>query len=232
MANAHILVVEDDQNLGNILVEYLTMKGYEAELRRDGEAGLTAIKRNKYDVCILDIMLPKMDGFSLAKSIREIRPEVPFMFLTAKSMKEDTIEGFKLGADDYVNKPFSMEELLLRLQVVLRRTKSAEQGEKTIFEFGQFHFDAVQQLLSTEAETIKLTTKESQLLELLCKNMNKTLDRSLALRMIWRDDTYFNARSMDVYIAKLRKYLKSDESIQILTIHGEGFKLVNLSRKS
>ncbi len=225
-----LLIVEDDPNLGHILREYLGIKGYDAKLCKDGEEGLMAYKSEVFDLCILDVMLPKKDGFSLAKEIRMTDRQTPLIFLTAKTMKEDTIHGFKIGADDYITKPFSMEELLLRLKAIIRRTPQglSDDDTKTIFKFGQFNFDYNQQLLTFNGSSKKLTSKETELLKLLCQNMNQTLDRSLALKMIWRNDSYFNARSMDVYITKLRKYLKKDGNIKIITVHGQGFKLVNI----
>jgi len=228
MSKNRLLIVEDDKNLGQILREYLEIKGFETGLARDGEEGLTEFNAGNYDLCILDIMMPRKDGFTLAREIRLLNKQIPIIFLSAKSMKEDTIEGLRIGADDYVTKPFSMEELLLRIEAVLRRSKGIPEL-KSIYELGKFTFDYDQQLLQFADEQQKLTSKESELLRLLCQNMNQTLDRSAALKFIWKDDSYFNARSMDVYIAKLRKHLKKDESVKILTIHGEGFKLVSLT---
>ncbi len=229
MADKRILIVEDDLNLGQILKEYLELKGYETDLCRDGEQGVESFKNQQYDLCILDIMMPKKDGFSVAKDIRTLDKKTPFIFLTAKNLKEDTIEGFKVGADDYITKPFSMEELLLRLEAIIRRTngRDVQQVHKT-FEFSDFTLYYDQQRLIHPVKEYKLTSKEADLLLLLVQNMNEVLERSVALKMIWRDDSYFNARSMDVYIAKLRKYLKIDDSVKIITIHGQGFKLVNL----
>ncbi|KOF02938.1 DNA-binding response OmpR family regulator [Roseivirga ehrenbergii] len=228
MASFKILLVEDDPNLGQILNEYLSLKGYETKLCRDGEEGVKAFKREAFDLCLFDVMLPKKDGFSMAKEIRRDDKVTPIIFLTAKSMKEDTIEGFKIGGDDYITKPFSMEELLLRIQAILRRTaeKNPQISDQKIFEFGSFRFDFDKQILSWDGGENRLTSKESELLRLLCLHENQPLDRSTALKIIWRDDSYFNARSMDVYIAKLRKMLKADESVQIITIHGSGFKLI------
>ncbi len=222
-----ILLAEDDDNLGTILQDYLVVKGYEADLHRDGEAGLHAFRRGGYDLCLLDVMMPKLDGFEMAREIRQLNQHVPIIFLTAKAMKEDTIEGLKLGADDYLTKPFSMEELLLRIQAVLRRTQPIE-PERGIYTFGSFSFDYDQRMLTQGADTHKLTSKESELLKLLAQNLGQTVDRTKALKLIWQDDSYFNARSMDVYIAKLRKHLKADEAVQILTVHGQGFKLVEI----
>ncbi len=228
MNKDRLLIVEDDHNLGQILTEYLEIKGYSTTLARDGEEGLQKYQQHTFDLCILDIMMPKKDGFTLAKEIRLVNKQIPIIFLTAKSLKEDTIQGFKIGADDYVTKPFSMEELLLRISAVLRRTGGINSKTQNTYEFGEFKFHYHQQVLQLGSEEQKLTSKESELLRLLCQNINQTLDRSAALKYIWKDDSYFNARSMDVYIAKLRKHLKGDENIKILTIHGEGFKLVSL----
>ena len=228
MKKDKLLIVEDDLNLGQILKEYLEAKGFETHLCRDGEEGIQAFRDQHFDLCILDIMMPKKDGFTLAKEIRLTDKQTPIIFLTAKSMKEDTLEGFKIGADDYITKPFSMEELLLRLMAILRRTGNSAVKTQNNYKFGAFTFNYDQQILRFAEDEQKLTSKESELLRLLCQNINQTLDRSAALKAIWKDDSYFNARSMDVYIAKLRKYLKKDENIRILTIHGEGFKLVSL----
>lgn len=228
MDKIRLLVVEDDPNLGQILSDYLRLKDYDPTLCADGEIGLETFKSGQFDLCLLDIMMPKKDGISLAKDIRLLNKDIPIIFLTAKTLKEDTIDGFRAGADDYITKPFSMEELLLRIHAVLRRSLKGDKHQKTIYTFGESTFDYDKQTLIIKDQKIKLTNKESQLLRLLCQNMNEVLDRSAALKMIWRDDSYFNARSMDVYIAKLRKYLKPDESISIITIHGEGFKLIEI----
>jgi DNA-binding response OmpR family regulator len=231
MSKASILLVEDDPNLGQILKEYLDIKGYETTLSRDGEAGLKTFKNGRFDLCIFDVMMPRMDGYELAQEVRIINEDVPIIFLTAKSMKEDTLKGFQVGADDYVTKPFSMEEMLMRIQAILRRTnKLNEEAEKqTKFEIGRFNFDyESQKLLFDGGDEQKLTSKESELLRLLALHKNQTMDRSLALKKIWLDDNYFNSRSMDVYITKLRKYLKADERLQIINVHGQGFKLVEL----
>ncbi|WP_299464162.1 response regulator transcription factor [uncultured Microscilla sp.] len=225
-----ILLVEDDNNLGQLLQEYLQIKGFPTTLRRDGEAGLETFHSVGFDLCILDVMLPKMDGFTLAEKIREQNKKIPIIFLTAKSMKEDAIKGFKAGADDYIHKPFSMEELLLRIEAIMRRVGEQPVTPETqeYFEVGSFSFDYSTQKLQRNGESKKLTSKEAALLKMLCEHKNRTLERSKALKKIWLDDNYFNARSMDVYITKLRKYLKSDENIQIVNVHGQGFKLVEL----
>jgi DNA-binding response OmpR family regulator len=220
-----ILLTEDDENLGMLLREYLVAKGYETDLLPDGEAGYDAFMSKKYDVCIFDVMMPKKDGFTLAKEIRMVNTEVPIIFLTAKSMKEDIFQGFKIGADDYLTKPFSMEELLFRIEAILRRTKGTL-ASQDVFQIGKFNFDTQKQQLIDGEKVVKLTTKESELLKLLCNNANKVLERNFALKTIWVDDNYFNARSMDVYITKLRKHLRDEPSVEILNVHGKGYKLV------
>lgn len=224
-----VLLAEDDVNLGSLLKEYLIAKGYKTELYTDGEAAYKAFMKNQYEICILDIMMPKKDGFTLASEIRMVNADTPIIFLTAKNMKEDVLQGFKLGADDYITKPFSMEELQVRIEAVLRRTISETgQSQEKEFDLGKYHFNAnKQQLTDTEQNReIKLTTKESELLRLLSNNKNKVLDRNFALKTIWEDDNYFNARSMDVYITKLRKHLKDEPAVRIINIHGKGFKLI------
>ncbi len=222
-----LLLAEDDENLGLLLKEYLMAKGYNADLYPDGEAAYKGFMREHYDICILDIMMPKKDGFSLAKDIRIVNADIPILFLTAKNMKEDVLEGFKLGADDYITKPFSMEELIMRIEAILRRTLQESQGNaQTVFTLGKYTFDVRKQLLIEGDESVKLTTKESELLKLLCQNANKVLERNHALKSIWIDDNYFNARSMDVYITKLRKHLKGEPSVEIINVHGKGYKLI------
>ncbi|MFN3876374.1 MAG: response regulator transcription factor, partial [Flavobacteriales bacterium] len=208
-AKARILLVEDDPNLGNLLAEYLRARGFEAELRTDGQQGALAYGKGKYDLLILDVMMPVKDGFTLAREVRAKDPEVPIIFLTAKSMRQDAIQGFQSGADDYITKPFGMEELLLRIGAVLRRAKGAEpKAEEPVSHgFGRCFHDPRKQLLRTPEGERRLTTKENELLHLLCLNRNEVLERSYALNRIWGSDSYFNGRSMDVYIAKLRKYL-------------------------
>ena len=230
MNKLKLLLVEDDPNLGQILKEYLDIKGYETTLCVNGNQGLETFKENEFDICIFDVMLPGKDGFSLAKEIRTFNKEIPIIFLTAKSMKEDTLEGLRIGADDYITKPFSMEELLLRIKAILRRTRKNEEQtvDSQVYTIGNFKFDYDHHMLCLGDKKQKLTSKESELLRLFALNVNQPLDRAAALKYIWRDDSYFNARSMDVYITKLRKYLKDDENVQILTMHGSGFKLVTL----
>lgn len=223
-----VLLTEDDPNLGMLLQEYLTAKGFDTDLAKNGEEGIKMfIEKGNYDMCICDVMMPKKDGFSLAKEIRMKDKEVPIIFLTAKSMKEDTIQGFKVGADDYITKPFSMEELLMRMKAILRRINKQESDvPSNTFQIGEYAFDAQTNTLAHNGSQNKLTTKESELLKLLCQNKNQSVSRSFALKLIWGDDSYFNARSMDVYITKLRKHLKDDPSLQIMNMHGEGFKLI------
>ena len=209
-----------------LLREFLQAKGYAADLFSDGESGYKAFLKGKYDLCVLDVMMPKKDGFTLAQEIRTVNSEVPVIFLTAKSLKEDILEGFKIGADDYITKPFSMEELVFRIEAILRRVKGKRGKEVTMYKIGQFTFDTQKQVLSIGDKNTKLTTKESELLSLLCAHVNEILERNFALKTIWIDDNYFNARSMDVYITKLRKHLKDDPSIEIINIHGKGYKLI------
>ena len=225
--NVRVLLVEDDENLGTLLCTYMKAKGFNAELYTDGEKGFKAFMRYHYDVCILDVMMPKKDGYSLASSIRNVNSQIPIIFLTAKSLKEDVLKGFSVGADDYIKKPFSMEELMARIEAVLKRTdKQKQEPSQSVFQIGKFSFDSNTRELTFEDKKTKLTTKEAGLLKLLCNNINDVLERNYALKTIWQDDTYFNARSMDVYITKLRKYLKIDPTIEIINIHGEGYKLL------
>lgn len=223
-----ILLAEDDKNLGTVLKAYLDAKKFKTTLRVNGKEAFDEFKMDQYDFLILDVMMPIKDGFTLAREIREIDKEVPILFLTAKSLPEDKMEGFKLGADDYLSKPFSMEELLARIEAILRRTQMHKSNaNKEIFTIGKFSFDVTRHILSAEGESHKLTSKEAELLKMLCQRKNETLDRSEALKHIWHDDSYFNARSMDVYVTKLRKYLKDDPTIEILNVHGVGFKLIS-----
>ena len=210
--NLKILLCEDDENLGTLLSEYLQAKGYQADLCPDGEAGYRAFLKNKYDICVLDVMMPKKDGFTLAQEIRQANTEVPIIFLTAKQLKEDILEGFKIGADDYITKPFSMEELVFRIEAILRRVRGKKTKESTMYKIGRFTFDTQKQLLTLDGDPAKAT--------------NEILQRDYALKTIWIDDNYFNARSMDVYITKLRKHLKPDDQIEIINIHGKGYKLI------
>ena len=221
-----ILLCEDDENLGMLLREYLNAKGFDTTLCADGEAGYNAFTENKYDLCVFDVMMPRKDGFTLAKEIKQVNKDVPIIFLTARNMKEDVYLGFELGADDYLTKPFSMEELTYRIEAVMRRSMKLKNKERTTYPLGSFTFDTQKQTLTRENNVIKLTTKECDLLSLLCVNIGEILQRDYALKTIWVDDNYFNARSMDVYITKLRKHLKADENIEIINIHGKGYKLI------
>ena len=221
-----ILLCEDDENLGMLLREYLQAKGYQAVLCQDGEVGYREFAKGKFDIAVLDVMMPKKDGFTLAQEIRQANTEIPIIFLTARALKDDILEGFKIGADDYITKPFSMEELVLRIEAILRRVHGKKAKDATVFRIGRFVFDAQKQLLTIGEKQTKLTTKENELLALLCSHANEILQRDFALKTIWIDDNYFNARSMDVYITKLRKHLKDDDQIEIINIHGKGYKLI------
>jgi DNA-binding response OmpR family regulator len=234
-----VLLVEDDPNLGLVLQEYLNIKGFTVTLAQDGVEGFAAFRRIQPDICVLDVMMPRKDGFELAGDIRQHNPAMPIIFLTAKSMKEDKIEGFRLGADDYVTKPFSAEELLYRIQAVLRRCRqipeehspahpSANPGNSPahVFSIGTYTFDYNQRLLLHNNEKQTLTTRECELLRMLCQHKNVLLRRDLALKEIWGEDNYFNGRSMDVFITKLRKYMREDQRVEIVNIHGSGYKLM------
>ncbi|MDR2562495.1 MAG: response regulator transcription factor [Prevotellaceae bacterium] len=222
-----ILLAEDDENLGVLLREYLRVKNYDTDLFTDGDAAFKGYRDSgNYDICILDVMMPVKDGFTLAKEIRQMSPNVPIIFLTAKSMKEDIVEGFASGADDYMTKPFNIEELILRIEAVLRRTITTDVSQSS-YKIGNYMFNSTKQTLTLDDDEQKLTSKESELLRYLCVNRNGVLDRNFALRTIWNDDSYFNARSMDVYITKLRKFFKDDPSVQIINVRGKGFKLID-----
>ena len=225
--NIKILLAEDDANLGNLLCDYLKAKGYQAILAANGEEAFNLFAKGTYNLCLLDVMMPIKDGFTVAKEIRKINTKIPIIFLTAKSMKEDKLHGFETGADDYITKPFSMEELLARISAVLRRTIAEnKEQEQTNFTIGKYTFDYEKRILKIKNEPHKLTSKENDLLRLFCLNEGKVLERTYALKAIWEDDNYFNARSMDVYIAKLRKHLSKDERIEIMNVHGRGFRFI------
>lgn len=221
-----ILLVEDDANLGSITSQYLKAKGFNCHWEENGELGYQSFVKNEYDLVILDVMMPVKDGFSTAKDIRGIDKNIPIIFLTAKSMKEDTLKGFEIGGDDYITKPFNMDELVARINAILKRVTTDSDSYFDDLEIGKLTFNPKMQILSMGDFSVTLTTKESDLLTLLYKNKNNILDRNHALKAIWGDDNYFNGRSMDVYIAKLRKYLKQDDQIQIINVHGRGFKLL------
>ncbi len=225
MSQISILLAEDDNSLGMILKAFLDAKGFSTTLCPNGQEALDCFNSNEFDMCLFDVMMPVMDGFTLAKQIKSTHPSTPIIFLTAKKEQEDILEGFCIGADDYVTKPFSMDELLARIQAVHRRC-SYVQSSPSIFRLGNFTFDSPRHVLTNGEETKKLTAKEAELLLMLCENMNNTLERSKALRQIWDEESYLNARSMDVYITKLRKYFKDDPNIDIQNVHGVGFKLV------
>jgi len=222
-----ILLCEDDTNLGMVLKNYLELNDYDVVLERDGKLGLAAFHREKFDICLLDVMMPNMDGFTLAEEIRDVDPEIPLFFLSAKTMKEDIIQGYKLGADDYITKPFDSEVLMHKIRVILKRNEEIiRESENAEFDLGDFHFNPKLRELNYQGKTQTLSPKENELLRMLAEHKNDLLPREKALKKIWGSDTYFNGRSMDVYIAKLRKYLKDDERLEIVNIHGNGFRLV------
>lgn len=231
-ANYKILLVEDDQNFGDVLRSYLEMHDYDVTLATDGVAGLDAFRKATYDLCVFDVMMPRKDGFSLAKDVRERNKEIPIIFLTAKTMKDDVLQGFKIGADDYISKPFNSEELLLRIQAVLKRSNKAPdpRDDQREYMIGKYHFNYPLRILTltdaSEENQWKLSPKEAELLKMFCKYINDVTPRSEALTKIWHEDTYFTARSMDVFVTKLRKYLSFDPNIEIVNIHGNGFQLL------
>jgi DNA-binding response OmpR family regulator len=222
-----ILLCEDDTNLGAVLKNYLELNDYDVTLERDGRLGLAAFQREKFDLCLLDVMMPNMDGFTLAEEIRDVDPDIPLFFLSANTMKEDIIQGYKLGADDYITKPFDSEVLLHKIKAILKRNEELNrESENREFDLASYHFNPKLRQLSHDGQTQTLSPKENELLKMLSEHMNDLLPREQALKKIWGSDTYFNGRSMDVYIAKLRKYLKDDPNIEIVNIHGNGFRLV------
>ncbi len=227
MLKKKVLLLEDDNNLGFIMQEQLEMNNFEVVLCQNGVDGLIEYNKNRYDLLLVDVMMPKKNGFTFVKEVRLTDQQIPIIFLTAKSLKEDRIEGFKSGCDDYVTKPFSMEELLLRIQAVLRRSgDNYSESTQTHFNIGRYNFDSEKQILQLGKDKISLTSKESELLHLLCLNMNKVVQRDFALQKIWGNDSYFTARSMDVFISRLRKFLQEDPKISIINLHGRGYKLV------
>src|SRR5690606_319123 len=225
---AKILLVEDDANLGQVLKNYLELHDFVIELTRDGILGLAAFRREKCDLCILDVMMPNMEGFTLAEEIRNVDPDVPLFFLSARNMKDDLLTGYKLGADDYITKPFDSEVLLHKIKAVLKRNQDLQDKNPSQNEFkiGKFNFNSKLRILEADGKEITLSPKENALLQMLCEYKNDLLPRDVTLKRIWGSDTYFNGRSMDVYIAKLRKYLSDDENVEIVNIHGNGFRLV------
>jgi len=227
--NKKILLVEDDPNFGTVLKDYLMMNEYDVTHAKNGMEGFEKFKKDDFDLCILDVMMPYKDGFTLAKEIKEKNAEVPIIFLTAKAMKEDVLKGYKVGADDYLNKPFDSEVLLMKIKAIIQRKATDTIADSKQFEFkiGKFDLNSKLRFLKFNGgEPIKLSPKENELLRMLALHENDLMPRELALTKIWRDDNYFTSRSMDVYIAKLRKYLKLDPNVEILNIHGEGFRLV------
>ncbi|MCX6298573.1 MAG: response regulator transcription factor [Bacteroidetes bacterium] len=222
-----ILLCEDDTNLGKVLKDYLELNDYDVILERDGRLGLAAFQREKFDICLLDVMMPNMDGFKLAEEIRDVDLDIPLFFLSAKTMKDDIIQGYKLGADDYITKPFDSEVLLMKIKAMLKRNEEDNRISDNIeFDLGKYHFNPkLRQLINNDSHQT-LSPKENELLKMLSEHKNDLLPRERALKKIWGSDTYFNGRSMDVYIAKLRKYLKDDTDIEIVNIHGNGFRLV------
>ena len=229
MGSKKILLVEDDPNFGTVLKDYLALNDYNVTHAKDGIEGLIMFKNNDFDLCILDVMMPRKDGFSLAQDIRSSNKEIPIIFLTAKTLKEDVLRGYQVGADDYLNKPFDSEVLLFKIKAILQRKESDTSAEDEQFEFeiGSFFFNSKLRHLSVgENEPQKLSPKESKLLKMLALHKNDLMPRELALTKIWRDDNYFTSRSMDVYIAKIRKYLQKDDKLEIENIHGEGFRLI------
>lgn len=222
-----ILLCEDDTNLGMVLKNYLELNDYNVTLERDGKLGLAAFQREKFDLCLLDVMMPNMDGFTLAEEIRDVNPDVPLFFLSAKTMKDDIIQGYKLGADDYITKPFDSEVLLHKIKAILKRNEELHREEANAeYDLGRYHFNPRLRELTVDGKTQTLSPKENELLKMLSEYKNDLLSREIALKKIWGSDTYFNGRSMDVYIAKLRKYLKEDSALEIVNIHGNGFRLV------
>ncbi len=221
-----ILLVEDEENFGAVLKNYLELSDYKVTLCTNGNTGMAAFRKQPFDLCILDVMMPERDGFSLAKDIRAVNTAVPLIFLTAKTLKEDMVQGFKIGADDYITKPFDSEVLLYKIQAILKRGKQVQQeADTTEFNIGKYFFDYKVRTISLNGQSQKLSPKEAELLKLLCDYMNDVLPREAALNQIWKDSNYFTTRSMDVFIAKLRKHLKDDPAVEITNIHGNGFRL-------
>ena len=224
--NSRILLVEDDQSFGVVLKDYLMMNDYDVTLAVDGELGLKAFMEDEYDLCIFDVMMPKKDGFSLAEDVKKINKNMPIIFLTARNMKEDILKGYQLGADDYITKPFDTELLLYKIKAILQRSVVVEEEEQEHFEISNIIFDSVLRQLKVNDTEYKLSPKENELLKMVCLQRTDFMPRDLALRKIWKKENYFTARSMDVYIAKLRKILKDDDGLEIINVHGEGFRLL------
>jgi two-component system OmpR family response regulator len=225
MDKQRILLVEDDENLGYVIQDLLSMNGYKVHLARDGKEGLLFFNKSKYDLCLIDVMMPKKDGFELAEDIQKVNNCVPLVFLTARNQKEDKIKGLKLGADDYITKPFDSDEFLLRVKAILRRSSTEKNNSDKEYKIGEYTFTPSTLILSKDDDSRRLTKKESALLKLLCEHKGKILERDVVSNLIWGDDSYFVGRSMDVFITRLRKYLKDDSAISITNIHGVGFRL-------
>lgn len=223
---SRILLVEDDQSFGAVLKDYLMMNNYEVTLAVDGEEGLKAFMEGEFDLCIFDVMMPKKDGFSLAEDVKKINKNMPIIFLTAKNLREDILKGYQIGADDYITKPFDTELLLYKIKAILQRSVVVEEEEQEHFNISNISFDSVMRQLKVHDKEYKLSPKENELLKMLCMHRNDFMPRDLALRKIWKKENYFTARSMDVYIAKLRKVLKDDDGLEIINVHGEGFRLL------
>ncbi|GAD04936.1 transcriptional regulator [Porphyromonas crevioricanis] len=227
-----IFFCEDDESLGLLLKEFFISKGFDVDLFTDGELGIEGFPKSKYDLCILDIMMPKKDGFEVAEYIRSVNMDIPIVFLSARDVPKDRLKGFQVGADDYLTKPFSMEELLLRIEAIMRRINGRKAKAMPFYQIGKYHFDTLNQTLEIGGKVTKLTTKESELLNLLCMYVNNTLERDFALRTVWHagktdiDSDDYKRRSIDVYVTKLRKLLKDDPSITIRNVHGKGYRLV------
>ncbi len=226
MDTIKILFAEDDVNLGKVLTNFLTGKGYEVSHATNGEIAYEMFCTGTYDICVIDVMMPLMDGFTLAQEIRKLDKKIPIIFLTAKNLQEDMIKGLSIGGDDYITKPFAIDVLLARIQALLRRTNINQEEEEEIVQLGSITFDKKRQVLIIQGEEKRITTRETQLLQMLLDHRNDVLERGYALKKIWGDDSFYNARNMDVYITKLRKYFKSEPKIQIINIHGTGFKFV------
>ena len=224
--NNRILLVEDDQSFGAVLKDYLSINNFEVTLAADGELGLKAFTDGEFDICIFDVMMPKKDGFSLAEDVKKLNKATPIIFLTAKNLREDILRGYQIGADDYITKPFDTELLLYKIKAILQRSSTLEAEEQDQFKISNLLFDSVLRQLRVGSNEYKLSPKENELLKLLCIHRNDFMPRDLALRKIWKKENYFTARSMDVYIAKLRKYLKDDDQLEIINVHGEGFRLL------
>ncbi|MDY3547783.1 response regulator transcription factor [Riemerella anatipestifer] len=221
-----ILLVEDDQSFGAVLKDYLSINNFEVTLATDGEEGLKEYTNNDFDICIFDVMMPKKDGFTLAEDVKKLGKNIPIIFLTARNLREDILKGYQLGADDYITKPFDTELLLYKIKAILSRSTSLEEEEQEQFSISNIEFDSMLRQIKVQDKEYKLSPKENELLKLLCLHRNDFMPRDLALRKIWKKENYFTARSMDVYIAKLRKLLKDDDGLEIINVHGEGFRLL------